>query len=198
MSTPVIHVSSAAREALRQAAAEGTAAVRLTISDRYEHDLSFASADDGDLRVPIGELTLLVDAASAARADGVSIDYRDGAQGAGFTVSNPNQPFRIVQLSALELKAMRDRGETFELVDVRTEEERALAVIDGSRLLDKDYHRYLLGLDRQTPLVFQCHHGIRSQAAAEYFLQAGFTTLYNLRGGIDAWAQLVDNGVARY
>jgi len=46
--------------------------------------------------------------------------------------------------------------------------------------------------------VFQCHHGIRSQDAAEYFAQAGFTNLYNLRGGIDAWSMLVDPSVPRY
>jgi rhodanese-related sulfurtransferase len=40
--------------------------------------------------------------------------------------------------------------------------------------------------DRDTPIVFQCHHGVRSQHAAEYFRRQGFRNLYNLRGGIDA------------
>lgn len=93
---------------------------------------------------------------------------------------------------------MVDSGVPFELVDVRTEEERALAKIEGSRLLDKPYHDYLLSLDRSTTLVFQCHHGIRSQSAAEYCLAQGFENLYNLRGGIDAWSQLVDPSVPRY
>ena len=53
-------------------------------------------------------------------------------------------------------------------------------------------------LDRATPIVFQCHHGIRSQHAAEYFREQGFTTLYNLQGGIDAWSLLVDPSVPRY
>jgi rhodanese-related sulfurtransferase len=89
-------------------------------------------------------------------------------------------------------------GGPFELVDVRTEEERAIAKIEGSRLLDADGHRYLLGLDRNMTVVFQCHHGIRSQSAAEYFLREGFQNLYNVRGGIDAWSQLVDPSVPRY
>jgi monothiol glutaredoxin len=104
----------------------------------------------------------------------------------------------IQQLSAPELKAMIDSGVSFELVDVRTEEERAIARIEGSRLLDKAYHDYLLGLDRNTTIVFQCHHGIRSQFAAEYCQHEGFRNLYNLRGGIDAWSQLVDPSVPRY
>ena len=109
-----------------------------------------------------------------------------------------NEPPTVRQLSAPELKAMLDSGVTFELVDVRTEGERAIAKIEGSRLLDKDCHDYLLGLDRSTTIVFQCHHGIRSQSAAEYFLRAGHRNLYNLQGGIEAWSQLVDPSVPRY
>jgi monothiol glutaredoxin len=110
----------------------------------------------------------------------------------------PGGPPAIRQLSAPALKSMMNGGEPLELVDVRTREERALASIDGSRLLDEAYHRQLLALDRDAPLVFHCHHGIRSQAAAEYFVQQGFRNLYNLQGGIDAWSQLVDPGVPRY
>lgn len=94
---------------------------------------------------------------------------------------------------------MMDRRLSFELVDVRTEEEGAIAKIEGSRLLNQESHNYLLSLDRNTTIVFHCHHGIRSQSAAEYFLrEEGFRNLYNLRGGIDAWSQLVDPSVPRY
>jgi rhodanese-related sulfurtransferase len=116
------------------------------------------------------------------------------------TAVDSNEPFRLTvqQLQAPALKAMIDSGAPFELVDVRTEWERDIARIEGSRLLDHGYHEYLLTLDRSTPLVFQCHHGIRSQAAAEYCEGLGFTRLFNLSGGIDAWSQLVDPSVPRY
>ena len=104
----------------------------------------------------------------------------------------------IQQLSAPELKAMMEGAEAFEFIDVRTPQERAVAMIEGSRLLDQVTHDYLLGLDRSTPIVFQCHHGIRSQAAAEYFRGNGFRKLYNLSGGIDAWSELVDKTVPKY
>jgi monothiol glutaredoxin len=104
----------------------------------------------------------------------------------------------IQQLQAPALKAMIDSGAAFELVDVRTQWERDLAKIEGSRLLDQEYHDLLLTIDRATPLVFQCHHGIRSQAAAQYCEGLGFTDLFNLSGGIDAWSQLVDPSIPRY
>ena len=104
----------------------------------------------------------------------------------------------IRQISAIELKAMKDSGASLELVDVRTEGERAIARIEGSRLLDQALHDRLMSVDRNTTLVFQCHHGMRSQSAAEYFLGEGFSNLFNLQGGIDAWSQLVDPSVPRY
>ena len=104
----------------------------------------------------------------------------------------------IQQISAPELKAMIDSGVAFEFVDVRTEMERELAHIEGSRLIDQAYFDHLMSLDRATPMVFQCHHGMRSQSAAQHFLANGFTTLYNLEGGIDAWSALVDPAVPRY
>ena len=93
---------------------------------------------------------------------------------------------------------MIEIGAPIELVDVRTHQERAWAKIDGFRLLDQAYHDALLGLDRDTPIVFQCHHGIRSQQAAEYFRSQGFRNLHNLQGGIEAWSLLVDPSVPRY
>jgi monothiol glutaredoxin len=113
-------------------------------------------------------------------------------------MTTTNRPPSVKQLSAPELKEMIDGGQAFELVDVRSQDERAFSRIEGSRLLDQAYHDDLLTRDRETPIVFQCHHGIRSQGAAEYFLQHGFRNLYNLQGGIDAWSQLVDPSVPRY
>ncbi len=104
----------------------------------------------------------------------------------------------VRQLSALELKALIEAGTSFEFVDVRTEWERSLAKIDGSHLLDQSHHDTLLRLDRSAPIVFLCHHGIRSQQAAEYFRREGFRDLCNVQGGIDAWSQLVDPSVPRY
>ena len=108
------------------------------------------------------------------------------------------QPPPIRQISAPDLKALLESGTAIELVDVRTEQERAIAAIQGARLLDQAYHDALLLRDRDTLIVFQCHHGMRSQQAAEYFRGAGFRNLCNLKGGIDEWSLLVDPSVPRY
>ena len=78
------------------------------------------------------------------------------------------------------------------------EAEREIAKIDGARHLDQAAAEELQGLARDSLLVFQCHHGVRSQQAAEYFRRAGFRNLHNLQGGIEAWSLLVDPDVPRY
>lgn len=107
-------------------------------------------------------------------------------------------PAQVRQITAPELKEMLDRKVALELLDVRTDGERAIAKIEGARHLDQQAAQYLNGLDRGTLLVFQCHHGVRSQNAALYFLAQGFTNVCNLVGGIEAWSTQVDPSIARY
>jgi monothiol glutaredoxin len=104
----------------------------------------------------------------------------------------------VKQISAAQLRDLQSGGADFQLLDVRTSAERAIACIEGARHLTAEVVRALEGLPRDTPLVFQCHHGIRSQAAAEHFRALGFTDLSNLVGGIDAWSLHVDPKVPRY
>jgi monothiol glutaredoxin len=65
-------------------------------------------------------------------------------------------------------------------------------------LLDDASMAAIGDLPKSTPIAFHCHHGNRSRAAAEHFLKEGFTSVYNLAGGIEAWSREVDPTVARY
>ena len=104
----------------------------------------------------------------------------------------------VKEIPATELKAMLDRGASLELVDVRTPMERAFASIEGSRLLDQEAYDQLITLDPGTTLVFHCHHGERSRAAAHHFLARGFEDVYNVSDGIEGWSLHVDPAVRRY
>lgn len=85
------------------------------------------------------------------------------------------------------------------LVDVRPPAERALAAVGPPfvALEDGGLER-LLALPRQQPLAFLCHHGVRSEQAAGYFSAQGFREVYNVIGGIEAWACEVDSAIPRY
>ena len=104
----------------------------------------------------------------------------------------------IRQITVQELKALLDSQPALELWDVRTEAERAVARIGGAKLLDNESVEDIEALPRDTLLVFQCHHGIRSHSAAAYFVSKGFTNVCNVVGGIDAWSMHIDPSVPRY
>ena len=53
-------------------------------------------------------------------------------------------------------------------------------------------------LDDEAQIVCICHHGARSAQVAMFLESRGFTKLYNLQGGIDAWSRDVDPSVPRY
>lgn len=197
---PTLEVSPRAVEVFREAQKEADGAVlRFKVSAGFGYDLYFADAEPDDVVVTLAEgLTLHLDPASAHRADQTRIDYVTGSAGGGFAISNPREPAKVRQLSPAQLKAMMDEGRCLQLVDVRTEHEWELARIEGARLLDPAFEHALLAMDRGTALVFQCHHGVRSLAAAEHFVHHGFREVYNLQGGIDAWSKTVDARVPRY
>lgn len=195
---PTITISEAAAKAFRDAEEPGEDKLRMEIDGSFRADLFFGPRKPGDLEVVASGVTLLLDPASARRAEGISIDYVDGAEGAGFQIENPNAPARPKPITGQELKDRLAKGEALHLFDVRSEKERATAHIEGSILLDDEGKAKLEKLPKDAMLVFQCHHGIRSQAAAEHYAQQGWRNVWNLTGGIDAWSRNVDPKVPRY
>jgi monothiol glutaredoxin len=194
---PKVTLSPAAAKAFKDAEEPGEDKLRLEIDPQFRVDLFFGPKQPNDLEVVSGGVTIYVDPASAKRANGVSIDYVEGPDGAGFKVENPNAPASVKQLSAKELAAMM-KADKVTLIDVRTERERDTAVIEGSLWLDKEGKTALETLDKSALVVFMCHHGMRSQRAAEAYLREGFKRVYNLAGGIDAWSKDVDPKVPTY
>jgi monothiol glutaredoxin len=193
---PRVELTDAARDAVRAASDGEQGALRLGVTSRFEYELSLDEPQKGDFEIDAGGVTVLVDRMSAKRADGIRVDYSSEGAG-GFRIDNPNEPARVKALRPAELKALQDRGDKLLLVDVRTPQEQELATL-GGRLLDRELERELLELDKSTPLVFYCHSGVRSQAAAEHFVAEGFKRVYNLAGGIDAWSREVDDSVPTY
>jgi len=47
-------------------------------------------------------------------------------------------------------------------------------------------------------LVFHCHHGRGARRAAQHYIELGFSNVFNLEGGIDAWSLQVDPNLPRY
>jgi monothiol glutaredoxin len=195
--TPSITISPSAAKAFKDAGADPGDVLRLELGPDFRPDLFFGPKQDGDLVAESEGLALHMDRGTASRADGLSIDYVTGPQGAGFKIDNPNEPPRVKQIGPEELKALMDAGKVH-VFDVRTAGEREIAVIKGAVWLEGDGIKQLEALPKDAPIAFHCHRGMRSQQAAEQLLARGWTNLMNLRGGIQAWSTAVDPSVPKY
>jgi adenylyltransferase/sulfurtransferase len=125
------------------------------------------------------------------------IDYQQfcGLPGAGAAQVHSG----AVEISAKELHDLQERGEAFDLIDVREPHEFEIASIPGAKLIPLGtLPARLAELDSSRLIVLHCHHGQRSMRALELLHQSGFRKLKNLHGGIDAWSREVDRNVPRY
>jgi rhodanese-related sulfurtransferase len=85
------------------------------------------------------------------------------------------------------------------LLDVREHDELAIAAVAGALHIPmREIPARLEDLDAAKPLVVMCHSGGRSQRVAAFLQGNGFTNVFNLKGGIDAWSTQVDPRVPRY
>ena len=171
--------------------------IHLTITPSWEHQLDLGPKEASHVTIESGGVTVQLDRASAAKANGVQIDFIEDATGAGFKIDNPNRPPMVREIGPKELKALLDAGTVKHVYDVRTPKEREVATIGATPILDDAAMAAIEQLPKETPLAFYCHHGNRSRGAADHFLKAGFKTVYNLTGGIDAWSQ-IDPSIKRY
>jgi len=122
----------------------------------------------------------------------------DDIRGKGLAIDNPNAPKAVQELAVRDADDQRRAG-TLTVVDVRPADERAIASIGGDfKTFDGNNRAELEALPKDTPLAFLCHHGGRSAQAAEQFRALGFSKVYNITGGIDAWSDAVDNSVPKY
>jgi len=105
------------------------------------------------------------------------------------------------QISAVQLDAwLRDesRSKPF-LLDVREPWEFEACKIAGSQSLPmRSIPQRLAELDSDAEIVAICHHGMRSMQVAAFLEQNGFGKLYNLQGGVAAWAAQVDPQMPTY
>lgn len=116
-------------------------------------------------------------------------------------------PYGVPDISAAEVARKRAAGEGFLLVDVREPFELTLANLGDGVLnvpLSDLSRRRVQALpetvtaDPAQEIVVVCHHGNRSAQVTAWLLQQGYTSVYNLDGGIDAYAREVDPSIGFY
>ena len=105
----------------------------------------------------------------------------------------------IEALTPAEFVRCRERGELWQLVDVRESWEVEIAGLDDALCIPMgEIIARLSELDADLPIAVLCHSGGRSMRVAEYLSGAGYTRVANISGGIDAWSTEVDPAIPRY
>ncbi len=104
-----------------------------------------------------------------------------------------------VDITATELAERLQRGEDLVLLDVREPHEWEIAHLEGAtpipvNQLQERAHE----LSTADEIVLYCKTGVRSARAVQQLQMFGFRKLHNLKGGITAWANDVDQTMARY
>jgi len=111
-----------------------------------------------------------------------------------------NEAFPI-EVDVQTVKAVRDSGESFLLLDVRQPEEFETAKIEGSVLIPMGEladRLDELAAHQNDRIIVHCHHGGRSMQVTHALRARGFAKAQNMDGGIDAWSQQIDPDVPRY
>jgi len=113
------------------------------------------------------------------------------------TPDTPGVP-GVPGISAVELKAMLDRGDDLELIDVREPHEHQIVSLPNAKLIPlKTLPQHLEDLDPDKTQIVLCRLGSRSALAVAFLREQDFDAI-NLTGGILAWVKDVDPSLTAY
>lgn len=93
------------------------------------------------------------------------------------------------QANELQLQGAR-------LVDIRDRRSFELAHVQGSfHLTNETINKLLDETDLEQPVMVLCYHGISSKGAAEFLFNQGFSKVYSIDGGFEAWRKLLPESI---
>ena len=92
-----------------------------------------------------------------------------------------------MQVDPATVRGWIEAGEDFSFIDVRMPEELSNGRIERAEPLDYSDSGKYMSLPKERRIVFACQTGARSLDVAAYFKGHGFSQVYSLRGGVDAW-----------
>jgi len=103
------------------------------------------------------------------------------------------------EISVKELKTKIDARENIQVIDVREPYEADICTIGGELIPMGEVLENASRIKKDIPVIIHCRSGKRSAAVIEALeTQLGYNNLHNLKGGILAWADEVDQSMSKY
>jgi len=123
------------------------------------------------------------------------IDYNEfcGIRGEESTTAND-----IPAITVEDLKRKLDAKDDIFILDVREPHEYQICHLNGYLIPVGDLPKRVNELDSSREIVAHCRSGVRSAKAVNFLRRAGFQKVYNLTGGILAWADRIDPKMPKY
>lgn len=95
----------------------------------------------------------------------------------------------INEIEVTELAKLKDAGESVRVIDIRQPAELNSGIIPGAEALPMHTIPLRMSeLNREEKLIMVCRSGARSAQACMFLQQQGYDNVFNLRGGMMAWA----------
>lgn len=111
--------------------------------------------------------------------------------------SQQNKPMR--EITVQELKKLKDAGADFQLIDVREPHEYDICDIGGELIPMAEIPGSTDKISRDKQVIIHCRSGKRSGEMVLWLEKnEGYENLYNLKGGILAWAKEIDPEMLTY
>ncbi|MFM7854959.1 MAG: ThiF family adenylyltransferase, partial [Flammeovirgaceae bacterium] len=111
----------------------------------------------------------------------------------------PKKTTDMKEVTVQELKALKDSKANFQLIDVREPHEFDICNLDGELIPQAEIPHNVDKIAKDKQVVIHCRSGARSGNMVKWLeSNHGFTNLYNLKGGILAWAKEIDTSMPTY
>lgn len=113
------------------------------------------------------------------------------------TTSKPKSAMK--EITVQELKEMMDAKADFQLIDVREPHEFDICNLNGELIPQGEVPHSVERVSKDKKVVIHCRSGARSGNMVQWLEKNhGFTNLYNLKGGVLAWAKEIDTSMPTY
>ncbi|MBI1724082.1 MAG: molybdopterin-synthase adenylyltransferase MoeB [Candidatus Tectomicrobia bacterium] len=99
----------------------------------------------------------------------------------------------VPEITADEVKALKDKGQPIRLIDVREPDEFRAGYIPGAAHVSRGFLELKIEQvvpDRGAPIVAYCAGGVRSLFAGQVLKQMGYTDVRSMAGGYGKWKDL--------
>jgi adenylyltransferase/sulfurtransferase len=150
------------------------------------------------LTMHFGEVAVARDPACPACGDHPTIRV-PGADAPGFETRRKEETLvSLREMTVKELKRRLDAGDRIEVLDVREPHEYGICNLGGTLIPLGELPARMQELDPEREFVVLCRSGNRSARAVEFLQDSGFERVWNLKGGIRAWAAEIDPKMPRY